>query len=193
MRLCGGETVGAVVDGLCNYWVGVRLDRGGYVIADWEDIEVEEDAEEVVRTEQGEVLARKSEEESVPNDLEEAAEISFDEAKSLTEDYRDFLAQRLTENQPRPIGPHWFCEYAKNRFIAGAKWQAEQDQETIELAEDHAYLAGAVNEREKILSEAVEGEITKDNRGNNVVRAGVFNKDFEYGDKVRVIVLKKED
>lgn len=58
VRLCGGETVGAVVDGLCNDWVGVRLDRGGYVIADWEDIEVDAE-EEVVRTEQGEVLAVK--------------------------------------------------------------------------------------------------------------------------------------
>ena len=56
VRLCGGETVGAVVDGLCNDWVGVRLDQGGYVIADWEDIEV-------VRTEQGEVLAEKKAEE----------------------------------------------------------------------------------------------------------------------------------
>lgn len=67
VRLCGGETVGAVVDGLCNDWVGVRLDRGGYVIADWEDIEV--DAEEVVRTEQGEVLAEKKAETEVVNDL----------------------------------------------------------------------------------------------------------------------------
>lgn len=58
VRLCGGEVVGAVVDGLCNDWVGVRLDRGGYVIADWENIE-EVDAEEVVRTEQGDVLAEK--------------------------------------------------------------------------------------------------------------------------------------
>ena len=41
VRLCGGETVGAVVDGLCNDWVGVRLDQGGYVISDWEDIEVD--------------------------------------------------------------------------------------------------------------------------------------------------------
>lgn len=77
VRLCGGETVGAVVDGLCNDWVGVRLDRGGYVIADWEDVdpEVVNDldgivhavwlpdgrivAEDVIRTEQGEVLAEK--------------------------------------------------------------------------------------------------------------------------------------
>jgi len=47
-------------------------------------------------------------------------------------------------------------------------------------------------QKEQMMKEAVEGEITKDNRGNNVVRAGVFNKDFEYGDKVRIIVLPKE-
>lgn len=43
------------------------------------------------------------------------------------------------------------------------------------------------------LVEAVEGEVTTDNRGNKVVRAGVFNKDFEYGDKVRIVVLKAEE
>lgn len=68
VRLCGGETVGAVVDGLCNDWVGVRLDRGGYVIADWENIEVSAE-EVVVRTEQGEVLAEKKAEPEVVNDL----------------------------------------------------------------------------------------------------------------------------
>ena len=64
----------------------------------------------------------------IPNDLEEAAEISFDEAKSLTEDYLNFLAKGLKENRPRPIGPYWFCEYAKNRFIAGAEWQREKSE-----------------------------------------------------------------
>lgn len=54
--------------------------------------------------------------------LEEAAEISFDEANTLTEDYTNFLAKGLTENKPRPIGPHWFSEYAKKRFIAGAEY-----------------------------------------------------------------------
>ena len=58
----------------------------------------------------------------LPDNLEEAAEISFDEANALTEDYMDFLAEGLTENKPRPIGPHWFSEYAKKRFIAGAEW-----------------------------------------------------------------------
>ena len=58
---------------------------------------------------------------------------------------------------------------------------------------NEAFEAGKREQREQMMKEAVEGEITKGNRGNNVVRAGVFNKDFEYGDKVRVIVLKKED
>ena len=34
-----GETrLGGVVDGLCQDWVGIRLDQGGYVIADWKDV-----------------------------------------------------------------------------------------------------------------------------------------------------------
>ncbi len=68
----------------------------------------------------------------IPNDIGEAA-MCFSKNASDGHNYRDLR-----------VG-----------FIAGAKWQAEQDQETIELAEDHAYLAGAVNEREKMLREAV--------------------------------------
>jgi len=45
-----------------------------------------------------------------PESLEKAAEISFDEADALATDYVDFLAKGLTENQPRPIGPHWFSK-----------------------------------------------------------------------------------
>ena len=69
-----------------------------------------------------------------PINLDYAAEISFDEAKSLTEDYMDFLAKGLIENKPRPIGPHWFCEYAKKRFKVGAEWAKEQIMKgTIEV------------------------------------------------------------
>lgn len=71
--------------------------------------------------------------EGLNEELKQAAEISFDEAYALTEDYRDFLAKGLTENRPRPIGPHWFCEYAKNRFIAGAKWK---ENKTDQLPND---------------------------------------------------------
>lgn len=106
-----------------------------------------------------------------PNDLEEAAEISFDEAYALTEDYRDFLAKGLTENKPRPIGPHWFCEYAKNRFIAGAKWQKEQ-----------------------MLKEAVEGEVVVPiYEGYNTWSSEIkIPGRHEIGDKVCIIVKENE-
>jgi len=62
-----------------------------------------------------------------------------------------------------------------------AQWQAKQDQETIELAEDHAYFAGAVNEREKMMKEAVPFyEILK------VVPPGPER------DKVRIIIVKED-
>lgn len=28
----------ATVDGICREWVGIKLDRGGYVIADWGNV-----------------------------------------------------------------------------------------------------------------------------------------------------------
>ena len=118
VRLCGGETVGAVVDGLCNDWVGVRLDRGGYVIADWEDIEVEVDAEEVVRTEQGEVLARKSEEE-IPNYLNEVADYARRQVEELLiviKKYDDYSDEQIEE-----LRTHLMA-----MFLEGTGWQKKQ-------------------------------------------------------------------
>lgn len=55
----------------------------------------------------------------IPKDLKETAE-----------NYAELLPQGRVGKK-----------YSAIDFIAGAKYQAEQDQETIELAEDHAYLA----------------------------------------------------
>lgn len=41
--LFGEERAAAVVDGISWNWVGLRLEEGGYVIADWEDVYWEED------------------------------------------------------------------------------------------------------------------------------------------------------
>ena len=45
---------------------------------------------------------------------------------------------------------------------------------------------------DEMMKEAAEGEITKDNRGNNVLRVGVLNNGFEIGDKVRIIIVKED-
>lgn len=86
-------------------------------------------------------------------------------------------------------------------FKAGAKWQAEQDQETIELAEDHAYLAGAVNEREKMMKKAVEVRVqTSPLNGPLGISAYCCNFPSKHpfyhckeGDKVKIIIVKEDE
>ena len=84
-------------------------------------------------------------------------------------------------------------------FVAGSKWQAEKDKDTIELAEEHAYFAGAVNEREQMMKEAVEGYVCAAYpaaQGNIIEYSVKYPKDkypYKFGDKVRIIVCKKED
>ena len=41
--LFGPDRLPGVVDGLCRDWVGVRLERGGYVRAEWKDVYREEE------------------------------------------------------------------------------------------------------------------------------------------------------
>ena len=71
------------------------------------------------------------EEEPVSNDLEEAAHSYVD----TTIEWFD------SEGNP--------CCYPA--FIAGAQWQKQQDQLTIELAEDHAMLAGMEKMKEEMI------------------------------------------
>ena len=137
-------------------------------------------------------------------DLEEAAEISFDEAKSLTEGYMYFLAKGLKENHPRPIGPHWFCEYAKNRFIAGAKWQKEKDESIYRkffndrnqgdasfydlLAYREGHRDGMDEQKEQMMNEAVEG-IAHPVDCEIWVNLVGYGYKFKEGDNVKIIII----
>lgn len=46
-------------------------------------------------------------------------------------------------------------------FKAGAKWQKEQDQKELQLAEEHGILTGMNMEREKMMKDAVEADIAE--------------------------------
>ena len=46
-----------------------------------------------------------------------------------------------------------------NAFIDGAKWQKQQDQSTIELAEEHAMLAGMEKMKEEMTTKAADATI----------------------------------
>ena len=79
-----------------------------------------------------------------------------------------------------------------------AEWQKKQDEKTIELTEDHAYFAGGVNEREKMMEGAVECIVIagKDNDRWLVTYVGDYEsmlKTCKTGDKVNIIILPKED
>ena len=80
------------------------------------------------------------------------------------------------------------------------RWQEERDKETVELAEDHAYFAGSVNEREKLLKNAVDGEISSVDVGDDSYVKKLYMPElqkairkFNVGDKVRVIILKENE
>ena len=79
------------------------------------------------------------EEEPVSNDLEEFAKM---ESELFGE--REYEIDYIDRNALAK-GYYWGVK-------AGAQWQKERDQSTIELAEDHAYLAG----QEKIIAKAIK-------------------------------------
>lgn len=69
-----------------------------------------------------------------------------------------------------------------------AEWQRKKDQETIELAEDHAMLAGMMKEREEMMKSAVEVEV----EGGSFIRGLGYKGELKKGDKVKIIIIKPE-
>lgn len=88
-------------------------------------------------------------------------------------------------------------ETAFYAFMSGAKWQKAKDQETIELAEDHAMLAGMEKMKEEMMKDAVGGYVIEDTEEGNgdfllsaeYIPASMGLKDRQ---KVKVIILKDE-
>lgn len=73
-------------------------------------------------------------------------------------------------------------------FKLGAEWQKKQDQYTIELAEDHAMLAGMEKMKKEMMKNAVDAVVETDANG-----LACINVDgVDVGDKVKVIVIKED-
>ncbi len=80
------------------------------------------------------------------------------------------------------------------------RWQEERDKEAVELAEEHAYFAGSVNEREKMLKDAIDGEISSADVGDDsyvkkIDMPGLREamRKFNLGDKVKIIIIKANE
>ena len=84
----------------------------------------------------------------------------------------------------------------KDAFKAGAEYQRKQDQQLIELAEDHAMLAGMNKMKEEMMEKAVDGEVVgyDDGTGKFITVLEDLPDDSPYkvGDKVKVIVIPEE-
>lgn len=131
----------------------------------------------------------------VSEGLEEAAE------EYRRESYRKRVLPNIDGPMPEYGGS------IKDAFKAGAEWQKKQDQKTIELAEDHAMLAGMNKMEQQMLEGAVEGEICgrvydhinvrfadgicKYLEPKNISHIPADVSKFKVGDKVRVIVIKE--
>lgn len=76
---------------------------------------------------------------------------------------------------------------------AGSEWQRDEDQKTIELAEDHAMLAGMNKMEQQMLEKAVECVVENWNPEQHPEITIPLNPEvFGVGDKVRVIVIKED-
>lgn len=74
-------------------------------------------------------------------------------------------------------------------FYRGANWQKQQDQSTIELAEDHAYFAGRTKTIDEMMEKAVETTF------NVSLPSGLYDKLWVKGCKEgdKLLVIKKDE
>ena len=120
-----------------------------------------------------------------PNDLEEAARHSEILTYPMPEDGD---IEKVFKVQEARV----FHEIG---FIAGAKWQKEQDEEEQADLFTIVALDAAQRAKEQMMREAVEGEVMTNGFYPYEPRvvAPYPNCPYDFGDKVRVIVCKKED
>ena len=113
----------------------------------------------------------------------EEAEIT----NNLKEEYKDYVendpvySKLVNRNTGLGIARHF------------AEWQKKQDQETIELAEDHAMLAGMNKMEQQMMEKAYDTVMQFDELDDLVPTFENMQKfGFKVGDKVKVIILKEK-
>lgn len=108
----------------------------------------------------------------------------------VSEELEEAAKDRVTENGRFPISE--FEELRIRDIKFGAEWQKVQDQKTIELAEDHAMLAGMNKMEQQMMEKAVEGKVFMSFAPghNQMVMADV---DLPTNTKVKVIIVKEDE
>jgi hypothetical protein len=90
--------------------------------------------------------------------------------------------------------------FAIKFFKAGAKWQREQDQSTIELAEDHAMFAGMKKIKEEMTAKAIDGVVTFDYYNGDKTYGCIAHDSFCLEDRglkdneeVKLVIIKDKE
>lgn len=116
------------------------------------------------------------EEEPVSNDLEEACDEYYNET------WDEHGGKAMVVDGCHDI---WFPSQATDDFFkAGAQWQKQQDQLTIELAEDHAMLAGMEKMRQEMIDKVCKWLVKHWREyvwltDNDVIHFGHWEHDFK--------------
>lgn len=122
--------------------------------------------------------------------------LKLSNVKRTTKNWKEPISEDLSEyiNELSKQFPE--VSFAKLSRIAVrvAKWQREQDQSTIELAEDHAMLAGMEKMKEEMMAKAIDAELYSDGMLTPIIKVNDKEKisDIKFGDEVKVIVIKKD-
>ena len=124
---------------------------------------------------------------------------------SFAKEYSFNIPSDIYNLLPKEKQSSWIIEI-ENAVKAGAQWQKQQDQLTIELAEDHAMLAGMEKMKQEMMKNVVlETKVMKDNDGDGIdtpYEEWLTLEDTEIpfipdniglkdGDKVKVIIIKQ--
>ena len=117
-------------------------------------------------------------EKPVPNDLEEAAE---EYEKNHT--YQRYDGGGLT--------PEYNATLAES-FIAGAKWQAEQDDKELSEKIASAYQLGLVDKEKQMMKEAIGGNAYP-NAGEIWIDLARYGYKFKEGEPCRIIIIKEDE
>lgn len=127
------------------------------------------------------------EEKKLPSELKEAAEEYNKQVIEETKCHHNALTYAEGYEDALLLIPE--------AFIAGAEYQRKQDQQLIELAEDHAILAGMNKMKEEMMEKAVSGRYIKAD-GKVYVESWPLDIDpdsIKAGDEVKIIVIPEEN
>lgn len=122
-------------------------------------------------------------------------------SEDLEEEIGKYTTNHLLKKRNHSTGVYHLtqkdCDDIAHHF---AEWQKQKDQEIIELAEDHAMLAGMNKMKEEMMKDAVEGAIYGNIRNQEEEPYEIYaesdnlplNGKFKMGDKVKIIIVKED-